>query len=161
VNEEQLSEALFWAAERDPGVTVISWQGVDGKGYFAADIKLRLPSGRRVEPDLILARGPALWLIEVKSAHSEALSDEAKLEALLEAVPAQALAEQIAARTGYTVVAATPVAAVAYHFDDVAARGVSACVEAVHHIDWHTAAPAVGASGLGIYLDSLIAPQIA
>lgn len=154
MTEEEVSEQLFLAAERDPAAKVLTWQGVDGKGYFAADIRLRLPSGTRVEPDLILMTSGSMWLIEVKSRHSEAQADEGKLAALLEQLPASEIRRQIKRRSGQELARRAPRVAVVFFYDDVEGEGVEPnCRQHVAHVDWSVEASAVEGAGLAALLD--------
>ena len=157
MTEEEVSVALFMAATADGDIEVLSWQSVDGKNYFAFDIKLRLPHDQRVEPDLIL-RSDALWLIEVKGLHSEAVTDEHKLTGLVAELGDDDVREQIYRRAG--ILQGEPLdihLAIAFSSDDLGGRGDS-CVPDVHHIEWSQAAPNVEADGLAAYLRSLNPP---
>src|SRR3954469_9260746 len=104
MHEEYVSSGLYRAAAADPAIDVLSWQSVDGKGYFAADVKLRLPDKRRFEPDLVLlVHGEVLWLIEIKGRRSEAVADEAKLTELRAALGDRELLRQVSRRSGVQV----------------------------------------------------------
>jgi hypothetical protein len=157
VTEEEVSVALFVAADEDDHVDVLSWQSIDGKNYFAFDIKLRLLTGERMEPDLVLLTR-VVWLIEVKGTHSEAISDEFKLVRLLDELGEQAVLEQISRRTGMTDFEQLDIEiAVAFGEDDLPGNRTS-CEPAVHHVEWSKAHPKVSEQGLAQYLESLRAP---
>ena len=168
MNEEYVSGSLYRAAMADPAIEVLSWQSVDGKGYFAADIKLRLPDDRRVEPDLIIVVDGRLWLIEVKARHSEALADETKLAELLGLLGKDEILRQVRVRSGVDIPDMELVLAVAYYGDDVdsSAEGVSdlpepgpTCVEGVVHVDWEALEPEVSAIGLSATLAAVYSAQ--
>lgn len=150
MNEEDLSAALFAEATAHAGIQVLSWQAIDGKGYFAADVKLRLKSGERMEPDLILATPTAVWLIEIKSQHSESLADEAKLLRLLNDVSPSSLLQQISLRSQVDVRNLRLHAAVAYVVEDVPP---TATCQAVVHSCWETQTR-LGRSGLEPLLEA-------
>ena len=137
MNEEELSELLFREASEDAALQVLSWQSVDGKGYFTADVKLRLSTGERMEPDLIVATGDKVWLVEVKSLHGQAIADEQKLARLEGDMEAAALLGQIRLRSQVDVGELELATAVAYVKDDVADS--SQCLAAVAHISWEDA----------------------
>src|SRR4051812_1543942 len=118
MNEEYVSTGLYRAAAADPAIDVLSWQSVDGKGYFAADVKLRLPDQRRFEPDLVLRVAGCLWLVEAKGSHSEALSDEAKLAELVGVLGDREVLRQVEVRSGYPVRGSELALAVAFYGDD-------------------------------------------
>jgi hypothetical protein len=157
VNEEYVSGELYRAAVRDPAVRVVSWQSTDGKGYFAADVKLRLPDRRRLEPDLILDVAGRLWLIEVKTTHLEALEDEAKLEELVDVLGAPAVLRQIEVRSGHVLAGRELVLAVAFHRDEMpepsepaeADAAALPCLPHIVHIDWSVLEPEVADGALG------------
>jgi hypothetical protein len=153
MTEEDVSVGLFIAATADSGVDVLSWQSVDGKNYFAFDIKLRLPTNERLEPDLVL-RSETLWLIEVKGTHSEAVDDEAKLARLLDELGAAELRAQIYRRAGILEPDDMPIElAIAFGKDDL---GTDArCEPRVLHIAWMEAQSPVEQKGLGAFLASL------
>jgi len=154
VTEEEVSVALFMAASRDDEIEVLSWQSIDGKNYFAFDIKLRLPTNERMEPDLILKSG-SLWLIEVKGLHSEAIDDEQKLVRLVRELGETQVVEQVYRRAGKLERDAPDIAlAVAFGEDDL--RGSSQrCEASVSHINWSIAPAEVERAGLARYLDAL------
>jgi hypothetical protein len=133
MSEEYVSSGLYKLALRDPDIDVLSWQSVDGKGYFAADVKIRLPDERRMEPDLILALAAELWVIEVKDLHSQARDDEAKLRAMVELLGSQGVLDQVSLRSGAPVTGKELVLAVAFAADDLA-EGL--CPGDIVHIDW-------------------------
>lgn len=130
MNEEWLSERLFQEATSRDDVEVLSWQSVDGKGYFTADVKLRLSSGERMEPDLIVVRGDHLWLIEVKTRHSEAIDDEVKLVRLVDDLGEDEIRRQVAQRSRFKLENEAVGMAVAYVVDDV--EGLARCTGATH-----------------------------
>jgi len=133
--EEKVSYGLFLAAEADESVTCLSWQSVDGKGYFTADIKLRLSTGQRMEPDLILLATGVLWLIEVKGRHFEALDDEAKLVRLVEDLGPQRIRDTVKLRTGTDLDSVVVRVAVAFDVDDLATPD-GRCLDSVAHLEW-------------------------
>lgn len=154
MTEEEVSVGLFAAATADEEIEVLSWQSIDGKNYFAFDIKLRLPTNERVEPDLIL-RTDLLWLIEVKGLHSEALADETKLVRLLDSLGAEELLTQVYRRAGILDGASIPVElSVAYGEDDLGGARHQ-CEPRVRHIDWALAETPVRRDGLAAYLRGL------
>ncbi len=165
MNEEVVSAGLFRSGVADPEIEVLSWQSVDGKGYFAADIKLRLPDDRRAEPDLILLLDGQVWLIEVKGRHSEALSDEAKLADLLSALGDAEIARQVGLRSGTDVSGSEVVLAVAFAGDDLdespvgEAQSEVLCGDAVLHVDWEQLELAVLQAGLSSVLRELYSAQ--
>jgi hypothetical protein len=134
VNEEEVSYELFKAAEADSTLTVLSWQAVNGKGYFTADVKLRLPSGERMEPDLIVADTETVWAIEVKGLHSEALLDETKLRRLEQEMSSSEVLEQVSLRAGVEVTGHTLITGVAFDEDDLASS--EQCEPSLVHICW-------------------------
>lgn len=158
-----MSVAMYLAATDDATVDVLSWQSVNGKGYFAADVKLRLPDQRRFEPDLILRHAGVLWLIEVKGRHSEAIEDERKLAELLSALGTRAILRQVGARAGHDVSECALTLAVAYYGDDVVAIAdegtveaeLGPCVPGIVHMDWDVLEPQVAEEGLGRTIESL------
>ncbi|HEU4904867.1 MAG TPA: hypothetical protein VFT19_01980 [Solirubrobacterales bacterium] len=142
MTEEQVSRALYEAAGGDPKVMILSWQGVDGKGYFASDIKLRLPDRHRIEPDLVLAADHRLWLVEIKGGHVEAVSDERKLAEAVVLLGEAEILRQVQARSGVDMENAELVIAVAYFGSDTQSGEpghLAGCVEHVAHIDWRAA----------------------
>ena len=132
--EEDVSYALYKAAKEDKCLQVVSWQAVDGKSYFATDIKLRLPNGERAEPDLIIASSRLVWLIEVKSLHSESIADEIKLKTLLEGCSHESLLNLISLHSGIDVTKKMLEGCVAYSLDDTA--GPVQCSHLIGHIEW-------------------------
>jgi hypothetical protein len=170
MTEEYVSGSLYRQATADPAIQVLSWQSVDGKGYFAADIKLRLLDQRRFEPDLIIHLDQRLWLIEVKGKHSEAVSDEIKLAELLGTLGEQEVLRQVRVRAGTDVSNSELVLAVAYYGDDLneASQDESPieepgpfprCVDGVLHIDWETIETEVADGSLSTTLRVLYAVQ--
>lgn len=147
MTEEEVSLGLYRAANDDPLVSVVSWQGVNGKGYFAADVKIRLPDQRRVEPDLILTVDDLVWVIEIKDLHSQSVSDEIKLNTMVGLLGPEGVLDQIQLRSGISMRDKILILAVAFARDDV--RG-SHCVPGVVHIDWskHEEAAQRSLSGL-------------
>lgn len=135
--EEEVSHALYMAAKEDDSLEVISWQAVNGKGYFTADIKLRLPSGDRAEPDLIVANSKVVWLIEVKALHSEAVADEVKLETLLDECSPESLLGLIRLHSGSDVANKRLIGAVAFGLDDLSDG--TRCRQSIVHITWPAA----------------------
>jgi hypothetical protein len=153
MNEEAVSVALFMAATSDNDVDVLSWQSVDGKNYFAFDIKLRLPTTARMEPDLVL-QTDTLWLIEVKGKHSEAIEDEVKLVRLFDELGEDAIRVQIYRRAGIVEHDQTPIElAVAFGEEDEVTY--QRCEPRVRHIDWTNAESLVAERGLAYYLNAL------
>lgn len=147
--EEDVSHDLFEAATADPSIEVLSWQACDGKGYFAADIKLRLPTGERYEPDLILCDTSTVWIIEVKATHSDALADETKLLRLLSELGAKKILSLISLHSGHTVVGHQIELCVAYDRDDLGEQ--NGC-EDMLHLEWQTASATIAADGLRAFL---------
>lgn len=150
MTEEYVSSGFYAAAVADPKVEVLSWQAVDGKGYFAADVKLRMPDGRRFEPDLILQIGDVVWLIEIKGRHSEALTDEAKLAELCGILGDAEVLRQVTVRSGYDVAGCSIATAVSYFNDDLAVDlaepydtatvgAPSGCYPGMKHVEWSAA----------------------
>jgi hypothetical protein len=154
MTEEEVSVALFSAASEDDDIEVLSWQSIDGKNYFAFDIKLRLPNSERMEPDLVV-RSDLLWLIEVKGLHSEAAEDEAKLVRLLDELGPEEVQAQIYRRAGIFDREVMEIElAVAFGEDDL--RGSSdRCEPRVRHIDWFAAQALVERDGLSASLRRL------
>src|SRR5688500_18757380 len=104
MNEEQVSVGLFLAASEDPGITGLSWQSVDGKGYVAADVKFRLPDGQRVVPDLVVCDEAFVWLIEIKATHLAAISDEQKLVKLVTELGEAQVLSQLRRRVSWATI---------------------------------------------------------
>ena len=154
MNEEQVSAALFLAAGADTRLSVLSWQSVDGKGYFAADVKLRLGDGRRVEPDLIVCDETYLWLIEVKATHFEALADEQKLGRVVAELGEDEIVAQVRRRARRATIPSLVVPVVAYALDNV--LGEVGCHSSVRHLDWGAVELATASSGLRSVLRSLL-----
>ena len=154
MTEEEVSVALFIAAGEDDAVELLSWQSIDGKNYFAFDIKLRLPNNERMEPDLIV-RSSGLWLIEVKGLHSEALEDERKLVRLLEMLGTTEVREQVYRRAGTMATDSSQVELAVAFGDDDLGEARDRCEGSVRHIDWSQARPAVARAGLSAYLRDL------
>lgn len=151
VDEERVSRGLYEAAVADPKISVLSWQAVDGKGYFAADVKLRLPDSRRIEPDLVIALGQRLWLIEVKATHADAIEDEAKLAELVEVLGERETLRQVELRSGISLVDFSLELAVAYLGSGIPETGFSPttrCIGSVIHIDWNSIEPKLAGSTL-------------
>jgi hypothetical protein len=159
MNEERLSTSLYEAALKDPAAQVLSWQGVDGKGYFAADVKLRLPDRRRIEPDLVIWANPRLWLIEIKARHSESLADERKLVELLELLDREEILRQVKARSRFSNPKAQPLPAVAFFEDDLAGR-IESCVGCIVHIPWDEVEARAKSGSLGEALTVLYREQM-
>lgn len=148
MKEETVSLNFFQAASRDPALKVLSWQGVNGKGYFAADVKLRLRSGDRVEPDIIISSQDSLWLVEVKGSHVAALADETKLVALVRDLGTAEILDQVGRRSGVSVTGLSLVPAVAY--GDDSGPSLATCDPEVVHLSWprvHTEMLSAGLSG--------------
>lgn len=163
MNEEYVSGALYRAAVDDPEVSVISWQSIDGKGYFAADVKLRLPDQRRFEPDLVLDVAGHLWLIEVKATHMAALADEVKLTELLGLLGESEIIRQVSVRSGRNLSGRELVLAVAFQDNDLPGltegpkenAPETTCIGGIVHVDWGTLEPAVAAGSLAVTLSQL------
>lgn len=153
MNEEQVSLALYLAAVDDLQLEVLSWQGVDGKGYFAADIKFRLQNGDRVEPDLILADQSVTWIIEVKPNHQRAIEDESKLIALRNALGDREIIEQIRRRTRGLIIPETVIFVVAFDADNIS--NSSKCQSEVVHLPWSMIKSRVSENGLNSVLSEL------
>lgn len=153
LSEEAVSRALFEAAIADGSLDVLSWQAVDGKGYFTADVKLRLPTGERLEPDLICADHATVWLIEVKARHSEALADEAKLARIPVELGMGPTLDLLSLHSGVNVNGHTPKLVVAYDLEDT--HGSAQCNGSVGHLEWSAIAGIVAAEGLSSVLRSL------
>lgn len=152
-SEEAVSFAIFAAAMADTSLEVLSWQAVDGKGYFTADVKLRLPTGERMEPDLILADPEVVWLIEVKALHSETTSDEKKLARIPDELGEEQTLKLLSLHSGLDVTSRTLRLAVAYDVDDV--MDLRGCSPAVAHIEWQSASVIAEEQGLSSLLRSL------
>lgn len=154
MTEEEVSVALFMAATDDDEVEVLSWQSIDGKNYFAFDIKLRLPTNERMEPDLIVRTG-SLWVIEVKGLHSEAIDDERKLVRLVAELGEGEVIDQVYRRAGILERDQPSIElAVAFGDDDLGGVGAT-CESDVRHIDWSLARARVERDGLARYLAEL------
>jgi hypothetical protein len=153
MNEEEVSYELFKAAEADSDLVVLSWQAVNGKSYFTADVKLRLPTAERMEPDLIVADSNTVWMIEVKELHSEALLDEVKLRRLGEEMAPMEVLEQISLRSGTRVTEHTLVAGVAFDEDDLSSS--IQCESRLIHVCWTFDRDGVVKMGLGGFLKQL------
>lgn len=154
MTEEEVSVEFFLAATSDSDVDVLCWQSVDGKNYFAFDIKLRLSTNERVEPDLILRTARAVWLIEVKGTHAEALDDEMKLVSLVEDLGEEEILAQIYRRAGVTDVEPRPLLlAVAY--GDGGRELDAACESLVHHLCWPEVQQRLESVGLAAVLDEI------
>ncbi|MDA8301719.1 MAG: hypothetical protein M0005_09275 [Actinomycetota bacterium] len=155
MTEEDLSLALFQAALHDPTITVLSWQAVDGKTYFTADVILRLPNDERVAPDLvILVCNRSVWLIEVKDSHRKALDDEAKLQRLVTELGTTEILSQISRRAVAHIQDCELRLAVAFD-EDLPSRD-GACVPSVVHISWGYIREEVERSGLAAALTRLV-----
>lgn len=154
MSEEEVSEALFLAASDDPDISVLTWHAVDGKSYFTASVKLRLASGERLEPDLILLVVPdRLWVIEVKGSHADAVGDERKLVRARQELGDDTLLAQVSVRSGRDVRGADIVLAVAFETDD---HDRAACEHGVVHLSWTRVKEDVEAVGLRRTLEGLL-----
>jgi len=145
MNEEELSIQLFKQASSEQGTEVLSWQGVDGKNYFARDIKFRLTSGERIEPDLIIRTSDQIWIIELKGSHAEALSDEVKLCHLKTHLGMDGIADQLKRHTSQPVNLSSIYLAVAYDANDPIS---AACESSVVHISWEALQDKIRKDGL-------------
>jgi len=155
LDESALSVELFRLARDDSAVRLLSWQGVDGKGYFAADVRFKLPSGLRLEPDLIALSGQTVWLLELKVLHSESIADELKLELLRTELGDEQILAQLRTRTGVSLSDCAILLGIVYVEDD--APYADKCVAEVIHIHWtREAAQIATRTGFGGFLSSLI-----
>jgi hypothetical protein len=154
MNEEEISVALFKAASNDPSLTVLSWQSVDGKGYFAFDVKIRTSDGKRLEPDLVASSFVALYLVEVKALHSEATADERKLVSIRNDLGDDEIADQVRRRTGGLAIPRAIGLVVAFDQDDVPTAGY--CEEEVAHLCWCVEQDQIAERGLAEIMKALV-----
>jgi hypothetical protein len=157
-DEEAISAWLYDSAKRDNRLDVLSWQAIDGKGYFTADVKLRLPSGERLEPDLVLLQDKrVLWILEVKGDHKDALRDESKLTELIDLISLPSLIQQLSARTGFSL--NLGVVRIGVAFGDAWAIEEFDCLPQIAHICQARHEKMVEERGLAALLDDLVSPQ--
>ncbi len=150
MKEAELSLSLFEAADSDPEIALIAWQGTGAKSYIARKVVFRLPSGRRMLPDLVLRLDHLLWIIEAKGSHAESKrDDEPKLVELRSAVSEEFVLRMVQLHGGYPTAGLVPVYAVAY------STGLPDldCVPDIAHIAW---ADAIGRASLTETLRSLV-----
>ena len=154
MNEEEVSVELFRAATSDDAVEVLSWQSVNGKNYFAFDIKLRLSTNERIEPDLVLRTSRAVWLIEVKGTHAEAVEDESKLVSLVEDLGEEEILGQVYRRAAMDEAEPRPLL-LSVAFYENGPLATAACEPLVHHLCWADLHERVASEGLATVLEDV------
>lgn len=145
MTEDEISFEMYVAADNDPRIQVLNWQGVGGKTYFYRDLRLVLPDGQKMKPDLILTFESELWIIEIKGSHAEARrEDEPKLTRLRSQLADSALRQQVrnGLRGRFTISDDIPIRyAVAYSTGAAEER----CSSQLAHLPWTTWRPELSA----------------
>lgn len=136
MTEDEISVAMYIAAQADPDLSVVSWQGTGGKGYFTRSVRFHVDGSVQL-PDLILRNAAGhVWVFELKGSHAESLrDDEPKLIKLRIAYPGAALNNVVAVQSGLPVSAVVDVTlVVAYSSGPRSAL----CVSSIAHAPWET-----------------------
>lgn len=125
---------MYLAARSDPNLSVLSWQGTGGKGYFTKSVRFHVHGSVQL-PDLVLRSSHGyVWVFELKGSHPESLrDDEPKLLRLADAFPGDALKLVVAAQCGLSPSTVNEVTLAVAYTDG---QRTDQCASGIAHLPW-------------------------